>query len=270
MSVIILWVFPINAKSINWIRLDFAPYYILEGQLQGQGRDELLIQLLHDMMPDHTFSNSTLPASRAIHELSNANKTNCMISLYKTTNRARYIQFSEQYSTIGLSPSIALRKDIIQALNLAPGQRVSLLKLLKEHKLTVGVSLNRSFGKKIDSILATLPTEQLILRPGKDPLKSLTYMLLKKRLDLIIGYPSEHYHLQTLLENGNELAQLVISETDDITRGYVGCTKNAAGLALIAEINKALAPLHDEPKYNEVMLKWLPNELKAQLNSHLR
>jgi uncharacterized protein (TIGR02285 family) len=268
--VVLLWANSINAKSINWIHLDFAPYYILEGQLQGQGRDELVIHMLHNMMPDYDFSHSTLPASRAVYELSNANKTNCIISLYKTINRSRYIAFSEQYSTIGLSPSIALRKDIMPVLNIVPGQKVSLLKLLKEHKLTIGVSPSRSFGKQIDSILATLPMEQLIFRPGKDSLKSLTYMLLKKRLDLIIGYPSEHHHLQTLLENGNELAQIVISEADEITRGYVGCTKNDTGLALVNEINDLLLPLHKKPKYNEVMLKWLPNELKAQLQSHLR
>lgn len=268
--LLVVWACVTNAKSINWIHVDFAPYYILEGEMQGSGRDEQVIELLKASMPDYQFTHNVLPASRAIHELSNPNKTNCMISLYKTIERQKYIKFTQHYSTVGLSPSISLRKDVIKSLTLKPGQKVSLYQLLKNHKLTVGVSLNRSFGKRIDDILADLPSEQLLLRPGKDPLKSLTYMLLKQRLDIIIGYPSEHYHLQTLLDNKQELAQLIITETDNVTHGYAGCTKNLQGESLVGEIDRALASLHDNHNYNSVMLKWLPNELKAQLNSHLR
>ncbi|WP_247671168.1 TIGR02285 family protein [Pseudoalteromonas sp. MMG005] len=267
--IILCWVCTTNANTINWIKLDFAPYYILNGELQGAGRDEQIISLLQTAMPNYQFVSDVLPASRAIHELSNPSKTRCIVSLYKTKKRQQFIQFTDHYSTIGLSPSISLRKDTIKALNLKPGQKVSLIDLLKEHKLTVGVALNRSFGKKIDTILSELPSEQLLLRPGKDPLKSLTYMLLKQRLDIIIGYPSEHYHLQTTLKDKDQLAQLIIAETNAITHGYVGCTKNSAGAQLVSHLNIALKHLYANQKFNDVMLKWLPNELKAQLNSHL-
>ncbi|MEJ6475480.1 TIGR02285 family protein [Pseudoalteromonas piscicida] len=254
------------AKQITWIVLDFAPYYILSDELEGQGRDELLIRLIQPYMPDYAFNYKLFPASRAIYELSNVNNQYCMISLYKTTERQKHIAFSDEYSTIGLSTSIALRKDIAQSLGLN-NSAVDLEKLVTTHGLNVGIAANRSFGEQLDSLLASLPNDQVTVRPGRDALASLTVMLLKKRVDIILGYPSEHHYHKLNVDKHDELTQVRINAYSQITSGFAGCNNNTVGKTQIAAISEALKKVHQDEQFRLAMSRWLPEQLRPQLAS---
>ncbi len=70
-----------TSKTINWVVVDFAPYYILSDQFIGTGRDESVISLLEQELPSYTFNRVIFPSSRALLEVSNPNKTYCMLSL---------------------------------------------------------------------------------------------------------------------------------------------------------------------------------------------
>ncbi|MBD1582755.1 hypothetical protein [Pseudoalteromonas sp. S16_S37] len=258
-----------QAKSISWIYVDFAPYYILDGAKKGLGRDERVIQLLDKALPSYDFKYVTLPASRAIHELSSPKNFYCMISIYKTPQRAVHIDYTKESSTIGLSPSLAIRRSTLERLNLDLGQQVSIRELIHRHQLTLGISASRSFGNILDGIIDTIPPEQLVSRPGKDPLMSLTKMLLKKRVDITLGYPSEHYHMQQLLDNDYQLSQLTIEETDSFAQGYIGCTKQAQTPELIRELDIALKNIKSSRAFSDAMLYWLPTELQPTLTSKL-
>lgn len=254
------------AKQITWIVIDFAPYYILSDNLEGQGRDELLIKLIQQRMPDYTFNYKVFPASRAIYELSNFNNQYCMISLYKTAERKKHIAFSDEYSTIGLSTSAALRKDVAQSLGIT-NSAIDLEKLVTEHGLTIGVAANRSFGNEIDALLASLPTKQVLVRPGRDTLESLTFMLLKKRVDVILGYPSEHHYHKLHVDTQDELTQVRLSIASQITAGYAGCNNNAIGKEQIAVISEALKQAHKSEQFRMAMSRWLPEQFQPQLAS---
>ncbi|NOU49321.1 transporter substrate-binding domain-containing protein [Pseudoalteromonas sp. JBTF-M23] len=269
--IFILLLLPLStlAKSITWIYVDFAPYYILDGAKKGFGRDERVIQLLDKALPSYDFKFVTLPASRAIHELSSPKNLYCMISIYKTPQRAQHIDYTVESSTIGLSPSLAIRRSTLQRLNLELGQQVSIRELIHRYQLTLGISASRSFGGILDGIIDTIPPEQLVSRPGKDPLMSLTKMLLKKRVDITLGYPSEHYHMQQLLDDDYQLSQLTIKETESFAQGYVGCTKQAQTPALINELNSALKTIKATRAFSDAMLYWLPTELQPTLTSKL-
>ncbi|CAH9058131.1 hypothetical protein PSECIP111951_01808 [Pseudoalteromonas holothuriae] len=266
---ILLWSSGISAKTITWIYIDFAPYYILEGAKKGLGRDERVISLLKRVMPTYKFEFVTLPASRAIHELSSPNNAYCMVSLFKTAKRAKHISYTLESSTIGLSPSIAVRRHTLKRLGLEPGQQVSIRDLMSRHQLMLGVSANRSFGTTLDNIINSVSSDLLVSRPGKDPLIGLTGMLLKNRVDLVLGYPSEHYHLKQLLDDNYRLTQLTIKETQGISRGYVGCTKTPKTKLAIADLNIALKAIKSQRRFSDTMLYWLPTELQPTLTSKL-
>jgi len=181
-------------KAIEWIMVDFAPYYIMHDKYEGTGRDESVIKLLEKALPEVSFKRTLLPASRAVHELSNPQNNYCMLSLYQSEHRKQHIQFTEHSSTVGLSPSIAIRKELATKLKLDSTKPVSLKSLLAEN-LALGVSMSRSFGANIDKVINESHDANIISRPGRDTLASLTYMLQKKRIDILLGYPSEHYYL---------------------------------------------------------------------------
>ncbi|AZZ98033.1 transporter substrate-binding domain-containing protein [Pseudoalteromonas sp. R3] len=255
-------------ETVSWITTDFPPYYIYSDRDEGEGRDEQLITLLHTLIGNLVHQRQGFPASRAIYELSHSNSGYCMISLYKTKSRKKYITYTKHYSTLGLAPGLALRKETARVLGLNIKGDVSLVDLVVKHGLTLGVAQSRSYGQVLDQLIARLPPDQIVVRPGWDTLQSLTNMLLKKRVDLVLGYPSEHYYLSKRLGTDN-LTQVSLSGVPLLAKGYIGCTNNAAGRKLVQLFDKELTRLVKKDDYKNIMLKWLPDHLKSKLNRHL-
>lgn len=261
--------FACHSKTINWLVVDFVPYYIVSGKNAGAGRDEGVIKLLEKSMEQYAFNTTFVPASRAIHELSNPLKNYCMLSLYKNKQRKQYIRFSGEFSTVGLSPSVAMHSELAKQLKLDETQLISLQSLLSKHKLTLGVPTNRSYGMALDNVINSKHNATIINRAGRDTLMSLTYMLYKRRVDIVLGYPSEHFYLAHGMGLKNKLIQLPLLESPDLSFGYIGCNKNAKGAENISALNVALQKIKKAPEYQSTMLKWLPKNLQPLLQAQL-
>ncbi|KZW99918.1 hypothetical protein JL49_14930 [Pseudoalteromonas luteoviolacea] len=269
---------PAKAKSIDWIITDFPPYYMisddLEGtgreELEGTGRDELVINLLHEHLPDYSEKKIFFPASRAIKALSDKRKTYCMLSLYKTRERQRFMHFSDNYATIGLSPTLAISNKTLAALNKQQLETVSLKQFIEKNNLVLGVVMQRSYGSVLDDIIKSLPKEQVLTRPGQDALESLTNMLIKNRVDAVIGYPSEHHYIHKLTHTRAQLSQLLLDDIAPLAYGYVGCTKNDNGKQIISMINETIPELTNSQAFKSIMIKWLPCYLETKLDKLLK
>ncbi|MCQ8881769.1 TIGR02285 family protein [Pseudoalteromonas shioyasakiensis] len=256
-------------KAIEWIMVDFAPYYIMHDKYEGTGRDESVIKLLEKALPEVSFKRTLLPASRAVHELSNPHNNYCMLSLYQNEHRKQHIQFTEHSSTVGLSPSIAIRKELAAKLELDVTKPVSLKSLLAEN-LALGVSMSRSFGTNIDKVINESHDANIISRPGRDTLASLTYMLQKKRIDILLGYPSEHYYLAHSMGFEDELTQITLTEAPALSIGYVGCTKNKQGEVTVKLLDQTLEKIAHTDAFHDVLVRWLPDNLQPILEKRLK
>ena len=258
-----------NARTINWLAHDFAPYYILNGQYQHQGRDESIISLLEKQLPNITFNRMLIPSGKVIQELSNTSNNVCALSLYKNDYRKEHIYFTEESSTTGLSPSIAMHKKLAKALNIAESKEVSLLNLIQDKKLTLGVSMSRSYGQEIDTLINSTPNIDLVIRPTRDSLASLTYMLNLKRIDILLGYPSEHYYLAKSMHFEENLTQRPLTESPALSYGFIGCTKNEQGAKDIAILNEQLKVIKKTRAYKDLLMRWLPEDLRPLLQSRI-
>ena len=258
-----------NARTINWLAHDFAPYYILNGQYQHQGRDESIISLLEKQLPNITFNRMLIPSGKVIQELSNTSNNVCALSLYKNDYRKEHIYFTDESSTTGLSPSIAMHKKLAKALNIAESKEVSLLNLIQDKKLTLGVSMSRSYGQEIDTLINSTPNIDLVIRPTRDSLASLTYMLNLKRIDILLGYPSEHYYLAKSMHFEENLTQRPLTESPALSYGFIGCTKNEQGAKDIAILNEQLKIIKKTQAYNDLLMRWLPEDLRPLLKSRI-
>ena len=256
-------------KAIEWIMVDFAPYYIMHDKYEGTGRDESVIKLLEKALPEVSFKRTLLPASRAVHELSNPQNNYCMLSLYQSEHRKQHIQFTEHSSTVGLSPSIAIRKELATKLKLDSTKPVSLKSLLAEN-LALGVSMSRSFGANIDKVINESHDANIVSRPGRDTLASLTYMLQKKRIDILLGYPSEHYYLAHSMGFEDDLTQLSLTEAPALSIGYIGCTKNKQGEVTVKLLDEALEKIAHTDAFHDVLVRWLPDNLQPILEKRLK
>tara|TARA_Y100000782_G_scaffold58447_1_gene64532 strand:- start:10301 stop:11161 length:861 start_codon:yes stop_codon:yes gene_type:complete len=257
------------AHTINWLTHDFAPYYILNGKYQHQGRDESVITLLEQQLEHITFNRLVIPSGKVTQELANKSATHCALSLYKNAFREKFIHFSDQSSTTGLSPSIAMHKGLAHSLEVPNSEPVSLQDLLAEKKLTLGVSMNRSYGEQLDSVINNTPDVDIVIRPTRNSLASLTYMLNLKRLDILLGYPSEHHYLAKSMYFEENLTQRAVVEAPPLSYGYIGCTKNEQGAKNIQLLDEQLKKIKQTEQYHQVMLRWLPPHLKPLLESRI-
>jgi len=259
-----------DARTIKWLTHDFAPYYILSGPDKSQGRDESIISLLEQQLPHINFERVIIPSGKVIQELANQQSNACALSLYKNKYREERVYFTHQSSTAGLSPSIAMHQKLSAALNIESSDSVSLTHLLVKKQLTLGVSMNRSYGSEIDKIINTTPNTNIVIRPTRDTLSTLTYMLNLERIDILLGYPSEHYYLAKTMGFTDNLTQRMLTEAPKISYGYIGCTKNEQGAEDIATLNQQLKMLKQTNEYKQVLTRWLPNDLKPKLTLHLQ
>ena len=259
-----------DARTIKWLTHDFAPYYILSGPDKSQGRDESIISLLEQQLPHINFERVIIPSGKVIQELANQQSNACALSLYKNKYREERVYFTHQSSTAGLSPSIAMHQKLSAALDIESSESVSLTHLLVKKQLTLGVSMNRSYGSEIDKIINTTPNTNIVIRPTRDTLSTLTYMLNLERIDILLGYPSEHYYLAKTMGFTDNLTQRMLTEAPKISYGYIGCTKNEQGAEDIATLNQQLKMLKQTNEYKQVLTRWLPNDLKPKLTLHLQ
>ena len=259
-----------DARTIKWLTHDFAPYYILSGPDKSQGRDESIISLLEQQLPHINFERIIIPSGKVIQELANQQSNACALSLYKNKYREERVYFTHQSSTAGLSPSIAMHQKLSAALDIESSESVSLTHLLVKKQLTLGVSMNRSYGSEIDKIINTTPNTNIVIRPTRDTLSTLTYMLNLERIDILLGYPSEHYYLAKTMGFSDNLTQRMLTEAPKISYGYIGCTKNEQGAEDIATLNQQLKMLKQTKEYKQVLTRWLPNDLKPKLTLHLQ
>ena len=259
-----------DARTIKWLTHDFAPYYILSGPDKSQGRDESIISLLEQQLPHINFERIIIPSGKVTQELTNLQSNACALSLYKNKYREERVYFTHQSSTAGLSPSIAMHQKLSVALGIESSKSVSLTNLLVNKKLTLGVSMNRSYGSEIDKIINTTPNTNIVIRPTRDTLSTLTYMLNLERIDILLGYPSEHYYLAKTMGFNDNLTQRMLTEAPKISYGYIGCTKNEQGAEDIATLNQQLKLIKQTEDYKRVLTRWLPNDLKPKLTLHLQ
>jgi hypothetical protein len=68
----------------------------------------------------------------------------------------------------------------------------------------------------------------------------------------------------------SELTQLQLKEASDFSYGYIGCTNTEEGKEHINVLNTALISVKQTQAYNDILLRWLPDNLRPVLAHHLQ
>jgi uncharacterized protein (TIGR02285 family) len=177
--------------------------------------------------------------------------------------------FTTTSSTIGLPLSIAMRLTDIKTLNIKIDKPVSFSKLLNKYKLIIGLAPNRSYGNKIDSIIKKTDPKQVIYRPGMNVLAGLTHMLVRNRIDIVLGYPDEHEYIANKLGIKGKVISLQLEESPSYSEGYIGCSLNQQGQLNINLLELALQKIHKQNNYYQLLIRWLPKHFHKKLKNIL-
>lgn len=230
--------------TIVWLKPNMPPYNIQTGELQGQGRIDLIEQLFQDALPEYKHIETVSSYSRILQEI--VNKDNiCSAALLKDEKRAEFIAFSEPYM-IGLSNRLVIKKEdeaLIQEYITSKGE-VDLDRLLNYGNFTLGIAKDRKYGSEIDTIIKSYRAGKSVYqRGGEDQLKSLIAMSLLGNRG-ISGFLSNPDQVNFLLDekkvSRDKFIFFEIKGNPPYLLGYMGCVKNGFGREVINKINEII------------------------------
>ena len=148
-----------------------------------------------------------------------------------------------------------MRKESLQQITQG-GSSVALSGLRARGDIKGLLLVKRSYGPIIDAMTDTPGLERISTTDNQNLLR----MLDGKRMDYTIEYPYVLEYMRRQSTFRNELVTVPLAETSKPLVGYVACTRNAWGAAVMADIDKAIRGAARDEAYREAAVHWLPVE----------
>ena len=252
-----------DEAQITWYRADFPPVSMPSGEHAEQGFFDKTMHLLIDNLHEYSHQFRTANFKRIMLEIEKKNNV-CCPSLYKTKERERFVSFSIPAMVVlpnGIISSLKHRSKLASHLD-ADG-KLSLESLLKDDRITIGISNGRKYSGGIDQILDRHAGQKNILvRSGDDVFRGLMNMMHMGRIDCLIGYPVEAGYFTRENEELNDFVYYPIKEsTVPFTVGHIGCPNNEWGNTIIKKID-TLVKENRSGKFIDFYGEWLDDKTR--------
>lgn len=243
--------------ALTWMEMPAPPFFIHDGVFKGQGYANLITDILIEHLPQYQHAHMQANITRHYQEWKQGEKV-CGIAMFKTPERQEFAYYSIP-STFGLPPVLIILKDRFQAFG--GNKMVSLAKILREGKLIIGRSNNRSYGIESDTALKTYSTDQnSFAYEGPQLSLNLIKMLQAGRIDAFLGLPEEATYLAATRGISEQIMTLAIEENqtnpEEFLR-YVACSKTEWGKTLIAKVNQVLRSQRPTERFRAAYERWL-------------
>ncbi|MCJ8321822.1 MAG: transporter substrate-binding domain-containing protein [Colwellia sp.] len=243
--------------------------YLADNQLSiGTDTINLLIKEIKNYQLNFQFA--TIPRINLLLKSSNST---CVANRVKTKERALNNIFS---LPINIYPGLRLYyideySTVPQSLINQDAELSSLVELFeKRQDKVIGISKGRSFGMYLDKQISQIPKANINLRAGGGRYEALMQMLIKKRIDYIIDFPTEVKEQVDLAVLNDEMLSspdinsIAIANSPEFIFGRIACTKTAVGEAFIVRINEILRTLYNDPAFYQAHERYInKNDLPA-------
>jgi len=224
-----------DENTIIWFEATYPGYYIHEGKDTGNGVADNLGKFLRERLPEYNHKIDRANMKRIMLELQNG-KHGIFLTLLKKPEREKFLQFSTLTSVKPSNGIITLKKNLPLFSNKT---HISVAELLDNRNLRTGVMAGRSYGKWIDPFLEEHKGEpHIIVRYGKDGVIGLIEMMLRGRIDYLVGYPHEAYIIADDMGIGDRIVTMTVKGQPPLSYSYTACPKNEWGRKLIKRINQ--------------------------------
>lgn len=246
-----------DKEKLFWLEAVAPPFFIHEGPLAGQGYEDLITDILEKDLPQYEHVHLQATVSRHYQEWKQGANA-CSLAMYKTAERDKFVYFSNA-SVFTLPPVLIVRKDRFQ--DFGGKKVVSLVEMLKDGKMVIGRSKNRSYGVEFDKALDTYGNDKNIFAyEGPELSLNLFKMLLAGRIDALPGLPEEAMYLAETMGIRGEIMTIGISENIEDHESmltYVACSKTDWGKKTIETINQVLTRERPTERYRAAYERWL-------------
>jgi uncharacterized protein (TIGR02285 family) len=254
----------IEKLSIIWSIIPYAPIHILEGEYKGQGVADQYIKNAQKEMPGYAHHNEIMTPARAWYLIAKGEELVCHPSTLKTTEREKTAYFSDAALITPVIRVLMRKGDWKDRLNSV--NKLNIEDYIKANNGVFGIVSQRSYGEKIDQVLAaSMASGQKITEAsGEYGSRQLYEMLVRGRIDMMLEYPWVSAYFKKISYNQDiEVVNLEIEDFPRFTPAYAACTRNAAGKAIIERLNQFIGRAVVEPENRQRMMNWLDEEEAA-------
>jgi uncharacterized protein (TIGR02285 family) len=251
-------------KSIIWSIIPYAPIHILEGEYKGQGIADQYVQSAQKELVQYRHFNETMTPARAWHLMAKGQELVCHPSAMKTSAREKVAYFTEA-ALITPVVRVFMRKTDWQQ-RLKSVNQLNITDYIDANNGIFGIVSQRSYGEKIDKVLADLlaSDKTIIQTYGEQGSRQLYEMLQRGRIDMMIEYPWVSVYFKKIFKGQNiEIVNLEIADFPRISPAYAACTRNAAGKVLIEKLNHFIRKTVRGPNNRQRMTNWLDEKEAA-------
>ncbi len=251
-------------EKMYWMEAVAPPFFIHEGELKGQGYEDLITDILKENLPQYDHVSMQANISRHYQQWKQGEPA-CSLAMYKTEEREEFALFSIP-SVFTLPPVLIIKKEQFAAFG---GKKtVSLKDVLASNNFIIGRAAKRSYGPAFDEILNTYGNQDnLFSYEGPELSLNLFKMLLAGRVQAMPGLPEEAMYLAETMGLRDQIMTLSVKENlvdHEPMLTYVACSKNEWGAKAIAAINKVLEEQRPTERYRAAYERWLDESSVAE------
>lgn len=245
--LLLLVLFSGNANAqdaIVWFHTDFPPISIINGPDAGKGVADQWEHYLAAHLPNFRHEKLVSNVARQHEEMKHRDNV-CFRTFIKTPEREKFLLFSDRIADFLPNGFITLKSNQEK---LAPflNQKgeLQLADLLETGTFKIAVAAGRSFGPKIDAVLASAKEKTNVIVPFASSdifYTGLVQLARRHEIEGVIGYAVElSYSAKRLNLAPESFLFLPVAEDISLVPIHISCTKSPAGEKIIGRINQAI------------------------------
>jgi uncharacterized protein (TIGR02285 family) len=250
-----------DPPRLRWLVQDVPPYFSYLGSRApsrpeelGQGEVDGFLRLLIQRLPDyrHEFVEASTPRYES---WSRQGETLCSVLHLRRPERLDWLHFTPLHPALQARQiHIIVRKEALPRFE-QDGQALQLAELLQRRDLVGLLPRDRSFGPRIDSLLAEQgprgPHTIAVTRNTQ-----LLAMLRAKRMDYTLEYPSVVQEFLRQQGGPADLVRLPLAEGRSTQLATASSSRTPEGRQLIEAIDLAMRQLAQDPQRERLLRSW--------------
>lgn len=247
--------------EINWVMLDYHPFWILEGPEKGRGVVEEIMRLITPSLPEYVHNSVMLNMGRGI-ELVRRGEPYCFSAMVYGPEREKMFALSEAYSISTLNGVIILEEDQRLYRSFINEQGSFDLDKAFANDFVLGVSKSRSYGSRLDALFASFQEPDVYVSTGSDWQLRFLEMLRSRRISGFVGIGFNSRYLSYYKPDFPPVSWYPIAGAEGSLTAHMACPNNAWGRKIIERINPVIVEGRNTEKFYQHYFKWIPENSK--------
>ena len=265
LALAILWSGTAKAdpRKINWIQLDYQPFWILEGPDEGQGVVDKIMDELIPELPEYKHNLVLMNVRRGIEKLRDGEQY-CFTGMIYRPDRVKEFAMSEPYSVSTLNGVLVLQDDEEKFTPFITERGTfDLKKALTEEGFLLGISRARSYGTKLDAFFAQYDKDHIYASSGDDWQIRMLEMLKRKRLSAFVGIGFNTRYYRHFQPDAPQVSWYPIDGAEGGMTAHFACPKTDWGRGVIERLNPIILTRRNRPEFYKYLFDWVPENTKA-------